>query len=110
MAFPEWNEEHIQLREMVKDFAERELAPHRFEWDKAGCFPREVFTQLAELGLLGIRFEEEYGITKLLSFFSSFLDNPFDQGIAITSSRPSKTFVVAGVKLNASMQEAGFGQ
>ena len=42
MAFPEWTEEHNQLREMVKDFAVRELAPHRYDWDKAGGFPRGV--------------------------------------------------------------------
>ena len=61
MAFPEWTEEHNQLREMVKDFAVRELAPHRYDWDKAGGFPREVFKQMAELGLLGIRFPEAHG-------------------------------------------------
>ena len=58
MAFPEWSDEHNQLRDMVKDYAVRELAPHRHEWDKAGAFPREVFKQMADLGLLGIRFEE----------------------------------------------------
>ncbi len=61
MAFPEWTEEHNQLREMVKDYAERELAPYRHDWDKAGGFPREVFKQMADLGLLGIRCEEQYG-------------------------------------------------
>ena len=61
MAFPEWSDEHNQLRDMVKDYAVRELAPHRHEWDKAGAFPREVFKQMADLGLLGIRFEEKYG-------------------------------------------------
>ena len=61
MAFPPWNEEHNQLREMVRNYAETELAPHRHEWDVAGEFPREVFHQLAELGLLGIRFDTEIG-------------------------------------------------
>ena len=60
-GIPEWTEEHNQLREMVKDFAVRELAPHRYDWDKAGGFPREVFKQMAELGLLGIRFPEAHG-------------------------------------------------
>ena len=61
MAFPEWTDEHNQLREMVRDFAEREMAPHRYDWDKAGGFPKELFGQLAELGLLGIRFGEDVG-------------------------------------------------
>jgi citronellyl-CoA dehydrogenase len=61
MTFPPWTEEHNQLRDTVRQFAENELYPHRFEWDKAGGFPREVFDKLAELGVLGIRFPEKYG-------------------------------------------------
>ena len=61
MTFPPFSDEHDQLRETVKQFAVNELAPHRHEWDKAGAFPREVFTKMAELGLLGIRFSEDVG-------------------------------------------------
>jgi alkylation response protein AidB-like acyl-CoA dehydrogenase len=61
MSFPPWTEEHTRVRAMVREYAERELAPHRHEWDKAGGFPREVFTQLADLGLLGIRYSPEIG-------------------------------------------------
>ena len=61
MAFPNWTDEHRQLRDTVRDYAERELAPNAEEWDKAGGFPREVFNQLADLGVLGIRFPEEHG-------------------------------------------------
>jgi citronellyl-CoA dehydrogenase len=61
-SFPPWTEEHDQLRESVRQFAENELAPHRFDWDKQGAFPhREVYQQLADLGVLGIRFGEEIG-------------------------------------------------
>jgi len=61
MPFPPWTEEHTRVRQMVRDYAERELAPHRHEWDKAEHFPREVFDQLAALGLLGIRCSPEIG-------------------------------------------------
>src|SRR5688572_5134919 len=61
MSFPPWTEEHDRVRQMVREYAERELAPHRHEWDKAGEFPREVFRELAGLGLLGIRYPEEIG-------------------------------------------------
>lgn len=61
MSFPPWTEEHDRVRQMVREYAEKELAPHRYEWDKAGEFPREVFKQLADLGLLGIRFSPEIG-------------------------------------------------
>ncbi len=48
-------------REMVRDFARTEIAPHVREWDeKAGC-PPEVFRKLGELGLLGVFSPEEYG-------------------------------------------------
>jgi citronellyl-CoA dehydrogenase len=55
-----FNEEHKQLKATVRRFAET-LAPHSEEWDEAGIFPREVFKQAADLGLLGIRANPEYG-------------------------------------------------
>jgi citronellyl-CoA dehydrogenase len=61
MSFPPFTEEHAQLRDTVRKFAEEQLAPHTHEWEKAGGFPREVFKQLADLGVLGIRFGEEVG-------------------------------------------------
>ncbi|MEZ4319842.1 MAG: acyl-CoA dehydrogenase family protein [Myxococcota bacterium] len=62
MHFPPFNEEHDQLRKLARDFAEKEIAPFSDEWDKAGAWPhREIFKKLADLGLLGIRFPEEYG-------------------------------------------------
>src|SRR5678815_1212499 len=61
MPFPPWTEEHDRVRQMVREFAEKELAPYRHEWDKAGHFPREVFQQLASLGLLGIKLPESVG-------------------------------------------------
>jgi citronellyl-CoA dehydrogenase len=52
--------EHKQIRETVRKFA-TSLAPHSEEWDEAGIFPREVFKQAGDLGLLGIGHDEEYG-------------------------------------------------
>ena len=50
-----------ECREMVRDFARAEIAPHVREWDeKAGC-PFEVFRRLGGLGMLGILVPEEYG-------------------------------------------------
>lgn len=55
-----FTEEHQALRKTVRQFAES-LAPHALEWDEAGIFPREVFKQAGDLGLLGIRADETYG-------------------------------------------------
>jgi len=46
---------------MVRAFARKEIAPHGLEWDEAQHFPRELFTKLGELGLLGVVIPEEYG-------------------------------------------------
>lgn len=54
-------EEQQQIRQMVRDFAAREIAPHVMEWDEAQHFPGDVMRGLADLGLLGAIFEEEHG-------------------------------------------------
>ncbi|MGZ3449296.1 MAG: acyl-CoA dehydrogenase family protein [Polyangiales bacterium] len=54
-------ETHRQLRDVVRDFCEKEVRPHAIEWDKQERFPKELVPKLAELGLLGIRIPEEYG-------------------------------------------------
>ena len=55
------NDEQQQLRRSVREFAEREIAPHVMEWDEASKFPLEVVKELGRLGLLGIIFPAEYG-------------------------------------------------
>jgi alkylation response protein AidB-like acyl-CoA dehydrogenase len=54
-------EEQELLRRTVRDFAETEIRPHVREWDEAQHFPSEIMPSLAELGLLGIQFPDEYG-------------------------------------------------
>jgi alkylation response protein AidB-like acyl-CoA dehydrogenase len=49
------------LRRSVREFAESELRPHVREWDEAQQFPRELLAKLADLGLMGIQFPEEFG-------------------------------------------------
>jgi alkylation response protein AidB-like acyl-CoA dehydrogenase len=53
--------EQQQLRRTVREFAEGEIAPHVMEWDEASHFPSEIIPKLAEMGLLGVIFPEEYG-------------------------------------------------
>lgn len=55
-------EEQALIRSMVREFAEKELAPSARERDEAERFDRTLmFSRLAELGLTGIVFPEEYG-------------------------------------------------
>jgi alkylation response protein AidB-like acyl-CoA dehydrogenase len=53
--------EQQQLRKSIREFAEGEIRPHVMEWDEASHFPLEVMPKLADMGLLGIIFPEEYG-------------------------------------------------
>jgi len=54
-------EEQKQVRDLVREFAQREVAPFIQEWDAKGEFHREVLTKMGELGLLGLPIPEEYG-------------------------------------------------
>ena len=63
MIAPPFTTEHDLFRKSVRDYVERELAPHALEWDEAGIFPREVFTQVGELGFLGVNYPEAVGGT-----------------------------------------------
>ena len=57
----ELNEEQKQIKASVREFAESEIAPHVMEWDEAQHFPVELQPGMAQLGLLGVLFPEEYG-------------------------------------------------
>jgi alkylation response protein AidB-like acyl-CoA dehydrogenase len=59
------NEEQQAIQELVRRFAENELAPHVADWDEQAHFPREIVRPLAELGLMGILVPEELGGAQL---------------------------------------------
>jgi acyl-CoA dehydrogenase len=58
---PPFTDEHDDLRESIKRFVSTELRPHADEWEDEGFFPNSVFTRMAELGYLGLKYPEEYG-------------------------------------------------
>ena len=55
------NEERELIRNVARDFAQKELKPVALQIDKSGEFPLEQFKRAGELGLLGINIPEEYG-------------------------------------------------
>src|SRR3954462_1785726 len=56
-----FTQEHEMFRRNLRNYVEKELAPHALEWDEAGIFPREGFTGMAEIGALGINYPESVG-------------------------------------------------
>jgi hypothetical protein len=57
----ELSQEQEQIKASVREFAEAEIAPHVLEWDEEQHFPIELKPKLADLGLMGVIFPEEYG-------------------------------------------------
>ncbi|MET9777037.1 acyl-CoA dehydrogenase family protein [Streptomyces sp. NPDC006367] len=54
-------DEARDLISLVRDIAQREIAPHAAEEEDAGRFPREVFALLSDSGLLGLPYDAEHG-------------------------------------------------
>jgi acyl-CoA dehydrogenase len=53
--------EHEALRESVRLFLMKEMAPHTREWEEARWYPNEVFKKFASQGYLGLKYPEKYG-------------------------------------------------
>jgi hypothetical protein len=57
----QFTDEQQDLRRSVREFAEKEIAPHVMEWDERSTFPFETVKELGRLGLMGTVFPTEYG-------------------------------------------------
>ncbi len=50
-----------RIRTTARTFAEREIAPHAAEWDRTGDVPRELYTRMAAVGLMGMMIDPKWG-------------------------------------------------
>jgi butyryl-CoA dehydrogenase len=57
----ELSDEQREIRALARRFAQEEIAPHAAAWDREHRFPKEVFAQLGELGLMGACVPVEHG-------------------------------------------------
>jgi len=55
------SENQVMIENMVRDFADKHIRPKMMEWDESQYFPRELFSELGKLGLMGVLVPEEYG-------------------------------------------------
>jgi alkylation response protein AidB-like acyl-CoA dehydrogenase len=53
--------EQRMIQKTIRDFAREEVAPGAIERDRTKEFPKEIFKNLADLGMMGLPFPEEYG-------------------------------------------------
>ena len=65
--------EHEVFRDTVRKFAEEELAPRAREFDEMGRIDKSLFRRMGDLGLLGLRFDPEWGGSGLDWSFSTVL-------------------------------------
>lgn len=59
------NDDHIAIRDMARDFADTQIAPHALAWDEKKHFPVDVLKEAAALGMASIYVREEHGGTGL---------------------------------------------
>jgi butyryl-CoA dehydrogenase len=55
------SEEHVMVRDAVRNYVQAEIAPHAAAWDKSHHFPKEQLRGLADLGCYGVAVPESYG-------------------------------------------------
>ncbi len=67
--------EHQAFRDTVRKFTEEVLQPRAREFDAAGCPDKALFKTMGDLGLLGLRYEAEYGGAELDWSFSAVMHN-----------------------------------
>jgi alkylation response protein AidB-like acyl-CoA dehydrogenase len=83
----ELSPEQKEIQALTREFAQREIEPHAADWDREHTFPAGVFSQLAELGLMGACVPEEYGGagTDFLSYILMLEElSRADAGVGVT--------------------------
>jgi len=54
-------EHSAMIREMVRDFVQKKISPHVMKWDEEQFFPKDLFKELGDLGLMGVLLPNAYG-------------------------------------------------
>ena len=91
------DDEQQEIRDLVRKFAQQEIAPHAEQWDEESHFPRELFPALAELGLAGTLIPEEYGGSQLSRLTGAVIYEQIAQADMSTAVWLSVHNMVAGL-------------
>ncbi|HEY6410574.1 MAG TPA: acyl-CoA dehydrogenase family protein, partial [Ktedonobacteraceae bacterium] len=90
------DEEQSEIRDLVRRFTEHEITPYAEAWDENNHFPREVYTRMAELGLMGMTTPEEYGGSALSRLSGALVYEELAKGEMATSVGLSVHNMVTG--------------
>ena len=90
------DEEQSDIRDLVRRFTQQEIIPHAESWDENKYFPREVYSQMAELGLMGMTTPEEYGGSALSRLSGALIYEELAKGEMATSVGLSVHNMVTG--------------
>jgi acyl-CoA dehydrogenase len=96
-------EEQKSLREMAHDFAQKEIRPVAWEYDKDGTWPQELVEKAWELGLLNTHLPEQYGGPGLSFLDGCIIEEELSWGCSgITTSLAANGLACAPIALAAS--------
>lgn len=105
MSNPFFNEDHLELQALAREFAETRIKPIAAEVDKTGVFPQDVLDEMIETGFLGIKIPEEYGGIGLDARSYSVVMEEIARGSAVASvyvssanSLGSQPIIMAGTE------------
>ncbi len=71
-------DEQKSMREMARDFAEKEIRPVAWEYDRDGTWPQEIIEKSWELGLMNNHLPAEYGGPGLGFFDGALIEEEMD--------------------------------
>jgi alkylation response protein AidB-like acyl-CoA dehydrogenase len=92
----DFNEEQLDIRNTIRRFTEQEITPHAGIWDENNYFPREIYTRMATLGLMGMTIPEEYGGNMLNRLTGALVYEELARGDMATAGGLSVHNMVAG--------------
>lgn len=90
-------DEQLEIRDLVRKFAQNEIAPQAERWDEESYFPRELFRPLAELGLAGMALPEALGGAQLSRLTGALIYEQLGQADMSTAVWLSVHNMVAGL-------------
>lgn len=90
------DEEQIDIRDMVRRFTGQEITPRAERWDEEHIFPRDIYTKMAELGLMGMTTPETYGGSALSRLTNALVYEELAKGEMATAVGLSVHNMVTG--------------